>query len=57
MFRKSILFALFVVLALALAACAEPETIVETVIVTEVVEIEGEDIIAGSPCDCGSPRR
>ena len=55
MFRKSILLALFVVLALALAACAEPETIIETVIVTEVVTIEGEDVIVEVPVTVAPP--
>jgi len=45
MSRKSILIALFVVLALALAACQEAETIVETVIVTVESVVEGETII------------
>lgn len=55
MFRKSILFALFVVLALALAACAEPTAVVETVIVTEVVEIEGETVIQEVPVTVAPP--
>jgi peptide/nickel transport system substrate-binding protein len=45
MSRKSILLALFVILALALAACQEAETIVETVIVTVESVIEGETVI------------
>lgn len=42
-----VILSLFVLGALILTACAQPtpETIVETVIVTEVVEIEGETII------------
>lgn len=45
--RNWVILSLFVLGALILTACAQPtpETIVETVIVTEVVEIEGETII------------
>jgi len=43
----SILFALLVITSMVLASCAQPtpETIVETVVVTEVVEVEGETVV------------
>ncbi len=43
----SILFALLVIASMALASCAQPtpETIVQTVVVTEVVEVEGETVV------------
>lgn len=43
----SIVFALLVIASMVLAACAQPtpETIVETVVVTEVVEVEGETVV------------
>lgn len=46
--RSLFLLSVFVVLSLLLGACAAPtetETIVETVVVTEVVEIEGEQVV------------
>jgi ABC-type sugar transport system substrate-binding protein len=45
--NKRILLGLFVLLAVVLVACAtpEPQTIVETVVVTEVVEVEGEQVV------------
>ncbi|MCK4975404.1 MAG: sugar ABC transporter substrate-binding protein [Anaerolineales bacterium] len=43
----SIVFVLLVIASMVLAACAQPtpETIVETVVVTEIVEVEGETIV------------